>query len=357
MTAPAVDLDDPFATPEDTRQAKQDSITRGGRYRLPNRDGSPHPGGFMRTSNLISAFSDQKALHEWDMSTTLAGLVTDERIYRDIVRVVGRLDEITPDTVKAVRAELLELGERAKNAAGGGRGAERGNRVHAIAEAEWRGLPYAASGEERELIGLIAVALKQAQLRPVKGMQERIVMVEHLETCGKFDTLLEDLLTSLIHMGDTKSQRKFWTYQEVEAQLAFYSRGDCMWDAEKTCWIDMPYRIEQTRGAAIWVPPVPEGEPQIAQVVPLDLERGWETVRIAKRNVEQRAACKSVKQSVSGVRLTWAQSRPNLVEVYARMLGAIETREDGSRLFREASELGIWGPELAQVAQLRLASL
>ena len=348
----SADLDDPFATPEDTRQAKRDRIITGGRYRLPKRDGSPHPGGYMRTSNLVSAFSDQKALHEWDMSTTLAGLAADPAICPEIVRAVGGLDEISPDTVKAIRAELLELAERAKDAAGGGRGAERGNRVHAIAEAEWRGLPYAAGDSERELIRLIGATLKEAQLRPVKGMQERIVMVEHLNACGTFDTLLEDLLTTLIHIGDTKSQRKFWSYQEVEAQLAFYAHGDAMWDAEKTCWIDMPYRIEQTRGAAIWCP-----DDLTAQVVPLDLERGWETVRIAKLNVDQRSACKSAKQAVSGVRLTWAQSRPNLTEVYARRLASIETREDGSRLFREASELGVWGPELAQVAQLRLASL
>lgn len=352
MTAPTADLDDPFATPEDTRQANRDRIITGGRYRLPNRDGSPHPGGYMRTSNLVSAFSDQKALHEWDMSTTLAGLVADPSIFADIARVIGGLDEITPDAVKAIRAELLELAERAKNAAGGGRGAERGNRVHAIAEAEWRGLPYAAGDSERELIRLITVALKEAQLRPIPGMQERIVMVERLNACGTFDTLLEDLLTALIHIGDTKSQRKFWSYQEVEAQLSFYAHGDAMWDPGAGAWIDMPYQIEQTRGAAIWCP-----DDLTAQVVPLDLERGWETVRIAKLNVEQRSACKSARQAVSGVRLTWAQSRPNLTEVYARLLGSIETREDGSRLYHEASELGIWGPELAQVAQLRLAAL
>jgi hypothetical protein len=357
VTAPAVIEDDPFATPEDTRQAKRDKIIRGGRYRLPNRDGSHHPGGYQRTTNLIGAFSDQRALHEWDMSTTLAGLATHPALLTELQEIIVKMGEISPEAIKAARESLLELGEKAKNAAGGGRGAERGNRVHAIAEAEWRGLPYAAGDGERELIRLITVALKQAQLRPIPGMQERIVMVEHLETCGTLDTLLEDLLTQLVHMGDTKSQKKFWSYMEVEAQLAFYSRGDCMWDPERKRWVDMPYKIEQTRGAAIWVPPVPEGEPQIAQVVPLDLERGWVTVGIAKLNVEQRSVCKSARQAVSGIKNTWQATRPNLTELYARMLGSIASREDGSRLFREASELGIWGPELEQVAALRLQSL
>lgn len=352
MSAPTVapDLGDPFATPEDTKRTlpTDPTVARRGRYYLPRRDGSKKPWGWMRATNLVSAFSDQKQLQNWQTRTALAGLVARPDLYAELRALIARVGT-GPDEVRAAQDEILDLAERAKDAAGGGRGRERGNRIHEITECEWRDIPYTATTGERQIVRLFAKALADAQLVPVPGMQERIVLVEEVEAVGKFDTLLRDLVSGLIHVGDTKTQKKFWTWQEVEAQLALYSHADAVWDRDAGCWVDVPVEIERTQGAALWCPPVehsPTGGLHV-EVKRLDLERGWDTVLLARRNVLRRSEAKSTKQAVSG----GAWKPVDLVEVYGRRFADVATVDEGSALVRECRARGVWCPELEQSAQ------
>ena len=344
---------DPFATPEDTKLTRK--VVEGGRYRLPYRDGSHKPRGWMRATNLVSAFSDQKRLQDWQIRTAFAGLVADRSLYDELCAMILRIGMEAED-LKAAQDQILELAERAKDAAGGGRGRDRGNRIHEITEYEWRGEPgpWVVSADERQIIRLFAKALADAQLSPIPGYQERIVLVESVEACGKFDTLLRDLVSGLIHVGDTKTQKKFWTFQEVEAQLALYAHADAFWNPERGAWEDVPVEIDRTRGAVAWCPAPTEDRPEpFVEIKALDLERGWDTVQLAYRNVLRRAECKSARQEISGG--TW---RPVTdVERFAALLRQIESREEGSRVYREAVAAGAWCPELEQVAALRLAAL
>lgn len=346
MTAPTIDAD-PFATPEDTRLTPQ--IMTGGRYRLPKRDGSHKPYGWMRMTNLVGAFSDQKQLQKWEMRTTLAGLAARPDLYSDLQTILEG-SGLKPDAIKAAQDAILEIAERAKDAAGGGRGRERGNRIHEITECEWREIPYVPTDSERHLIRLFAKALGDARLVPVKGMQERIVLLERYEACGKFDTLLRDLSSDLHHIGDTKTQKRFWTWLEVEAQEAGYAMSDAVWNADEGRWEDWPYEVNQERGAVLWCPEPTEERPEpFVEVKALDLERGRDTLEHAYGNVIRRSAAGAKKQAVSGH--GWTPLRPpTLVEQYAARLRDVATRAEGSRVFAEAQAAGVWCPELEQVA-------
>ena len=315
-------LDDPFATPEDTKKAKRDQIITGGRYRLPRRDGSHKPYGWMRMTNLVGAFSDQKQLQAWEMRTALAGLASSPELYAELCALILRVG-MEASEIKAAQDAILDIAERAKDAAGGGRGRERGNRIHDITECEWREIPYVATDSERHLVRLFSKALADARLVPVKGMQERIVLLERYEACGKLHTLLRDLGSDLHHIGDTKTQKKFWTWLEVEAQLAGYACSDAVWNAETCAWEAWPYEVEQTRGAVLWCPEPTEDCPEpFVQVRRVDLERGRDTLEHAYGNVIRRQAAGRKRQEVSGHE--WEQVRPVApVERYARLLDSI----------------------------------
>lgn len=340
---------DPFATPADMAKPAKDSIITGGRYRLPNRDGSHKAGGWQRMTNLVSAFSDQKALHDWSTTTTLAGLAITPALVEELRALIARVGA-EPADVKAHRADILDLAERAKDAAGGGRGRERGNRIHELVEADHRDIPYVATAEERVLIALHRKALTEANLRPVPGLQERIVLLERYGACGKFDDVLECLITGLFHIGDTKTQKRFWTFQEVEAQLAGYAHSDAIWSVEAGAWEDWPVEVDRTQGAVLWAPLVEleDGTTEIrTELKRIDLERGWDTLQIAYRNVCRRSEAKSARQAVSG-----APWRPvSLVEVYGRRFASVATVTEGAALVAECKRRGVWGPELAQSAR------
>ena len=346
-----LDFDDPAPA------GSGDPYLSGGRYRYPNRDGSKKSGGWQRASNLASAISDQRQLQDWTVRTTLAGLATDPSLYAELQAIIAEVGTDKAD-LRAAQDRILDLAERAKDAAGGGYGRERGNRVHDLVEADWAGLPPGTvSADERDLLRAIRAALAEAQLQPIPGMQERIVLIEELEACGKWDSLARDLVTDYVHVIDTKTQYRFWTWLEVEAQLAEYAHAVAMWDAKLARWVDMPYEIEQTRGAAVHCPEIEHGDGTRSNgpvtIKPLDLERGWETAQLARRNVVQRSACGSARQAVSG--RTWAEVRPSTLEMWAARLRDVDSPADGARVWAEAEAAGAATPELRQVA-LEVAS-
>lgn len=348
-----IDVDAPFATPEDTRQIKRDSIISGGRYRLPNRDGTHHKGGWMRTTNLVGAFSDQRQLQQWEMRTTLAGLAVAPYLYKEIQAIVSEVGT-DPAAIKEDQERLLDVAERAKDVAGGGRGREWGNRMHALVEADHRDLPYVASDLESTLLRLYREALAEARLTALPDMQERILLNEAVGTVGTADNFVECGVTNLVHIADLKTQKRFWSWLEIEAQLATYANADAMWDTDRGEWTDIPYEVDRTRGAVVWCPE-PRGEPTV-QVRRVDLERGWRTAKLAHHIVGLRSEAKSARQEVSGH--SWVPV--DLVEFYGRMFTMVSTVEEGRALVAECRRHGVYGPELqasARAAASRISSL
>lgn len=359
--------DDPFAR----QVGKREEVIRGGRYRLPNRDGTHHKGGWQRVSNLVGAYSDQFALRLWELEQMAMGVKGDYALYRELMDT----DLLVMD--KDTRKRWVEdFTERCKKVAGGAEGSVFGINRHTLVEDHHAGLPtgFSNSGSRRHL-SLYASALVRNRLMALPGMQERRIMVERLGVVGTFDNILEDLdtrheITALgaevqeytqgdLFIGDLKTQKKFWTFLEIAAQLACYANADAMWDPVAERWVEMP-KVSLKLGKVLWMPRVPPcalgciktcehppGEPRV-DVYNVDIEKGWKTAQRAYEVVQDRAEAKG-KSAPWG----WLAPAPGITETerYAALFAAVDSVPEGAALVREVKAKGLWGDVLADCAK------
>ena len=335
-------LDDPFALPDESRVVARDSILSRGRYMLPNRDGSHKSRGFMRVSNLVSAYSDQFGLRMWELGEVLQGVAMDPALYATLLQ--ASLSTMDKPTRKAWVEDFIE---HAKEASGGNLGSKYGTQRHAVVEAHHAGLPQPhLDASTRRHLALYENALQRNGLYVLSGMQERRVLVDELEVVGTLDNILRDV-DGTLYVADLKTQPRFWTWLEVAAQQACYAHGTAMWDPDAGVWADMP-RVDQTRALILWMPRETEdGEPRV-DVYEVDIEAGWHTANLAHSIVQDRAAAKSVKNPRGWLRP--GRVITDMEKMAARFAGC-ETMAEGRALVLECDRLGIWGPELAVCAR------
>lgn len=343
--------DDPFAEAADSRPTgRREEIITGGRYRLPHRNGEHKKGGWQRVSNLVGAFSDQFALRLWELEQMARGIRGSYDLYQEILDT--DLDAMDKDARKAY---INDFTERCKKVSGGAAGSEFGNDRHALVEDYHHGLPLGAitNSAARRHLSLYAAALVRNQLRALPDMQERRVLVEELEVVGTLDNVLEDLRTNLLHIGDLKTQKRFWTYLEIAAQLATYANADAMWDPVKLCWVDMP-PVDKSLAFVLWMPREhPSGVPAV-DVHEIDIKAGWKTARLAREVVLDRAAAKAVRNPRG-----WVRQAPAITptEHYAALFASVASKAEGRALVAEVQAKGLWGPVLADVANQALRRL
>lgn len=319
-------MDDEFGTPEPLPAP----LISGGRYRLPNRDGSHHAGGWQRVTNLVAAYSDQYALRVWEHLEVMHALTLAPSV----------LAGVDPVALKALpfrgRVEAVEEWlNRAKDVSGGSEGARHGNLRHAAVEGYHEGLPTAHLdiGTQKAL-RLYAAALEDAELSPLPGMQERILMIESLDACGRVDNVLTDRRRSMDVIGDLKTQKRFWTWLEIAAQLACYAHATAMWDADTLAWVDPP-AVSREVAMVLWMP----REREHVEVREVDIVAGWRTARRARDVVLDRAAAKSTRSPRAWLR---PAKPPSEVAAYARRFAEVESVREGRALSVEIRERGLW---------------
>lgn len=345
--------DDPFATPDHARVgASKEDIVRGGRYRLPRRDGTHKPRGWMRTTNLVGAISDAYALRLWEIGEALTGVSLSATLYAQLLADAPA--EMDKATRRAWAATFLE---QAKDISGGNRAAQHGNYRHQVVEDWHEGLPTAhhEAGARRHL-HLYADALVRNQLRAVPHMQERIVLNEAVEACGRLDNVVEDLRTGLLHIGDLKTKKDFWSWLELKAQLAVYANADAMWDETTGTWVDMP-PVDRSVGMLLWMPRIDptdvDQEPRV-EVYEAPLEDGWTTAQLAYQVVQARRLHKNA--STHGVRVRVAPIVSE-TERWAARFAAVDSMDDGSRLVDECRAAGAWNMVVAGAARAAVERL
>ncbi len=349
------DVLDPFADPGEILQARREEIITAGRYRLPDRHDNPKKGGWQRVTNLVGAYSDQYGLRVWEIAKVLEGVKNAPHLVR--------LIQSTPfeKMTKAQRREWVEnFVERAKEVTDANDGAKFGNLRHAQAEAHEEGeLPRAMpDAYARQHFSLYRSAMVRHRLRAVAGMQERRVLVEDLEAVGTLDNVLEDLASTLLGVGDLKTQKRFWTFLEISAQLACYANAVAMWEPSEAGgragrWVDMP-KVRTDIAYVLWMPRQavnPEEEPDWqphVDVYEVDIEAGWRSAKLAHQIVKDRAAGKSKKKPRA-----WLRDAPPITDVerYAARFAAVETPAEGSALVAEAKRVGVWCEVLADEAR------
>lgn len=339
-------IDDPFANVEDTAPAPlPGQVIRAGRYRLPNRDGSHHKGGWMRVSNLVSAYVDQYALRQWEQRQIMIGERRDHGLITELL-------EATPEQVADPQWDEYFL-EKCKRVAGGSAGADHGNERHTAVEALHRGDGTALlPSETRRMLALYQSTLQRHGLTPLYGMQERRVLVESLEVVGTLDNILRDVNVRQPNapgaenlVADLKTQRKFWEFLYIGAQLATYAHGDAMWDPMAGRWVDMP-PARQDLAVVLWMP---RGGTSV-DVLEVDIAKGWETAKLARKVVLDRQ---------DKAPRAWLRPAPPVTETerYAAMFAGVDSVAEGRALTAECKARGIWSPMLADAAELAVLRL
>lgn len=346
-----VDIIDPFDEP----QLPARELVTGGRYRLPNLDGSHHKGGWMRVTNLVGAYSDVRGLALWQQRMQLLGLRARHDLYEELCAM--RTEDMDAATLKR---ELEYLSTQAQNAAKADVGARRGSARHTMVAHWHEGGEVIGTPDMRRQLDSYKDALIAHRLQPVPGLQERVIINEALNCAGRFDNVLEDLVTEIMHMADLKTQRRFWTLLEVRAQLAIYAHGDAMWDEERECYVSMP-KLDQEVGHVMHMPQElgEDGKPQEVQILNIDLVKGWETAQRAYEVAQDRSEAKRVGTLRSCVRPLPAPALTvvRTVEEYAARFATVATNEEGRQLVREVKRAGMWCPELAACSKKAAARL
>lgn len=331
------------------------SLVSGGRYRLPNQDGSHRPYGWQRTTNLVGAYSDTRGLALWLERMTLLGLRARPDLYEELHAM--NVDGIDPSTL---RSELAYLATQARNAAKADVGARRGSARHAMVAHWHEGGEVIGTPDMRAQLTQYNATLAAHRLVPAPGLQERVIIVEALNCAGRFDNVLRDELAGTDHIADLKTQRRFWTLLEVRAQLAVYAHGDAMWDETAGVYVDMP-KLDQELGFAMHMPQEPDelGKPRPVQILDIDLIRGWATAQRAYEVVCDRSEAKRVGTLRECVRPLPAPALVvvRTVEAYAQRFAEVTSRAEGTALYEEVRKAGMWCPELERAAHNAAARL
>lgn len=298
--------DSPFATASEIAARKPERIygnVYNGRYYLPDIEdpkswipgsfgAKPFPRGYMRTSNLIGAYSELRALMLWEEKQIMIGLAERPDLYAALT-VLPRDEE-----GQFSYADSARIAEQAMSAAKADRWSVMGTAYHTALEVRLTSGKLVGTPEIQDGILALESMLRSALLRPVPPLAERIVVNTKVKVAGRFDVPVLDMRepNTVLRMADLKTKRKrFWSVLEQRAQLAVYANADGMWDAERQCYVEMP-DFDKTEGVILHLPQksVSPDDLLLPDLLRMDLEAGWNTALRAREVVEDRAGAKSV---------------------------------------------------------------
>lgn len=289
-----------------------------GRYRFP-----PPPGvtteqdTWMRATNLVGAFSDQRALQLWLERMTLLGLLHGDGVLFDELAVSG-VEDMAPDKQ---RSWLEEFAAQCRRAVGGDSGSRKGTARHNMLD------HYVSTGERRGhrkmLLQLESLreALERHELDIIPGTNEtHLWHPANGGTVGRRDVLVMCRRTGQIGLLDLKTQERFWTYQEHAGQQALYFDAPWKWNDGMQAWVpnDTFMMAKEPNGILLGRPGgVDPGKPVAllahmpskGEAVPVELHElsigyGRQVVAEAVRITELRSVGKSVAagRRVGGIR-------------------------------------------------------
>lgn len=337
MTMTDVATADPFGQPPLPLGPKveEDGLVVNGRYRLPD----PETGkttSWTRVTTLVKTISDQFTLGEWEKRMVVLGLGAREDLWY-------RAAAIDPED----RDGLNGLAREAKEAAKASRGANLGTAFHAFTDAIDTGRQVTAPVAVRPKLANYQALMATHQLRPLDGYLERRVIILKYKAAGTFDRIMIDPTGpgGDLVIGDLKSQKRFWSWLEISAQLSAYADADAVFNEATGTYEDMP-PVCKDWAAVTWMP-VAQDDVHLFDV---PLAPGREVAELCLRIRELRNSAKK-----------WGTLRPapaiSVTERYAaRLLGA-GSRADLSAIWSEATAAGVWCDELHAVGLRRLSEI
>lgn len=301
---------------DDVPAGPQYGIQRG-RYMFPPPPGYTMPKGqrgFMRMTNLAAAFSDQKRLQAWRERMIMLGLRTAEgEVLYDELMAAG-VETMEPAEAKKF---LEDMADKIADAAGAGHGARRGTARHKMMEVFQETGVLTGTRTMRLQHNSLMQALERHRLEPTPGWSERRVCHTGLGTIGTLDLAVRCLVTGQVGILDLKTQRRFWTYQEICGQQWGYDSAEWVWEGAPDSsgqWVASPSwnltgveggEFEGRRVALLAHMPQQPGPDQLpVEIHEVALDYGQEVMEHALRNVElrSRGASTASGRRVGGLR-------------------------------------------------------
>lgn len=287
-----------------------------GRYHMPllpdeqgtKAGGDWVPWGVQSTTELVSAFAESRALNIWEQEQLLYGLFRNPSLMEEAALLFGRWQREGVDFSRIgdfpeVRRALTGGGKRevaeasivgrAKQAAGANEARQAGTNRHTAWEHYCLTGEFIGTPDIIQQTQAVAKLLDGAGLEVLPGLCERVIRNTVVNAAGRFDNILRERPTGRLLMADLKTKRKaFWSYMEVDAQLAVYAHADYMleWNAGQAQYVDGPvHHVDLNEGVVLHAPSTGT-EPHLRRA---DLVAGWETAKLARVVTERRAAGKS----------------------------------------------------------------
>lgn len=262
------------------------------------------PAGFMRMTNLASAFSDQKRLMAWRERMIMAGLRTPEG--ETLLDEFMALD-LTAMAPEVVKKTLEEYAGRIADAAGAGHGARRGTARHVMLQGVMESGVLTGTRRMRLQFNSLKAALERHHLEPIPGWSERRVCHPAYGVIGTLDLGVRCTITGQIGILDLKTQRRFWTYMEICGQQFGYDDAPWVWEGpadDSGRWIPSPTwnltgvpggEYEGKRVALLAHMPQGPGPEQLpVEIHEVSLEYGERVLGQALGNVQLRSIGSSV---------------------------------------------------------------
>jgi hypothetical protein len=336
-----IDHMDPFATTSMLGTDDDPERITAGRYRLPDLNGEPRKGGWQRVTTMVKAVAEARALDLWHQRQLLTGLALRPDLYDLLCATLSGRDLSNPDNT--LKADLEDLAGRVLLAAGADVGANLGTAFHGFAEAQDLGMAHYARKRWHGRLSNYSSGMTEHQLKVVPELVERKVVILRYGLAGTLDRVLEDQVANVRRIGDLKSQKKFWTWLEISAQLAAYQMADAMWNRARACYEEFP-EVADDLAVVAWSP---EATDQV-DFFDVDLVKGREILELSHKVERLLADVRSKNQTVGTLRPLPAMT---LVESYAARLNEVESIREGSALWAEITKRGLdQTPELIEIA-------
>lgn len=233
--------------------------------------GGGDPVAYTRPSTLAKTLDDQQNLIRWNQRKTAEGLLRRPDLQ---TRLAGLLANGNPEDDWRVKKALDKICHEAKEAAGASSGASSGTGLHGLTQA-------IDSGREPEFVPEHArpqLAAYRAAMAPYEVLDvETFVVNDMIHAAGTFDRLAR-CPDEWVRVGDVKTGKWEAEYPLATAiQMAIYARGH-RYDPTTGQRDRLADRLDVHTGLLIHLPA--SGG---CQVIPLDLERGWQAAQEAAR--------------------------------------------------------------------------
>lgn len=263
------------------------------------------PGGVQSMTNLAASISDTKALGWWELEQALIGIGLHPGLAEALRNTVYDAKErgvdfqaLKDEPGKVLCGELAAITERAKDISGGNAARDAGIVRHDVWEIFGKFGQQTGTDQINTEIQAVRQLLDAAGFEIIPELCERVVRNVVVKAAGRFDNILMHRRTGRLLMADLKTKRKpFWTWLEMDGQLAGYAFSEWMLETIETSpgvfevvYVPGPmHHVDLTEGVILHMPS-DGAEPRLRKA---DLTRGWHTLQLARQVCTVRSDGKS----------------------------------------------------------------